>query len=140
MPSIDFSARLASEAFLTSPNKKVFRLVLSVVAVIIILFVPGRFGLAGGYPVSLLNPGTKIDELTTLRAKRTVRVVFPRYLNPTDGAFDTRRHDRGPQGPSVLEAKSSSRSTFLDRENAAIKKTDSCSCLLHFGERFHSWR
>jgi hypothetical protein len=90
--------------------------------IVIILFLVGRFGFASRYSIALFSPGTQIDELTTLRTKRTVGVIFPRYLNLTDRAFDTRSHVRESQDSSLPEAKSFSRSAFLIGERPNQKQ------------------
>jgi hypothetical protein len=43
--------------------------------------------LSPGNTISLLGPGTEIDQLATIRTKRSVWIILPRTLFPASGAF-----------------------------------------------------
>jgi hypothetical protein len=51
-----------------------------------------RFNLASGNTVPLFGPGAEIDQLTTIRAKRSVWIIVPRTFFAASGAFHTQSH------------------------------------------------
>jgi hypothetical protein len=46
-----------------------------------------RLGLSPRNPISLVSPGAEIDQLATIRTKRTVWIILPRTLVAASGAF-----------------------------------------------------
>jgi hypothetical protein len=68
--------------------------VVLVVLVSLVLLVWSRFHFPAGYAVFLAHPGSEIDELTTLRTKGPVRIVFPDDFVMTAGTFYLGGHGR----------------------------------------------
>jgi hypothetical protein len=51
-----------------------------------------RFSLSPRDPVSFLGPSAEIDQLATIRTKRSVWIIVPRTFFPASGAFHPQRH------------------------------------------------
>jgi hypothetical protein len=69
-------------------------LILASVIVVVVLRMGFRIKIVARNRITLFGPGTEIDQLATVRAKRPVWIILPRRFLLAIGTFDCKRHGR----------------------------------------------